>query len=302
MKKVFKGFAILLTLFLLTSVSVLASDGKKNATEQGSLSADSGYSGYEYLLDSYDVNITVNENNTFNITENIDAFFNVPKHGIIRSIPLKNKVERLDGTTSINRAKVTDIHVDAPYTSSVSDGNKVLQIGDADITLTEAKAYTIIYTYSIGKDTGKDYDEFYFNIIGDEWDTAVGNISFTITMPKEFDPSKLGFSKGAVGSTDSSGITYQVNGNVITGRYDDVLNEGEALTARLELPEGYFVNAGYNLDLMTIVAFIVPIIFMLLTIFMWIKFGRDEKAVETVEFYPPKGFNSAEVGFLYNVY
>jgi hypothetical protein len=29
------------------------------------------------------------------------------------------------------------------------------------------------------------------------------------------------------------------------------------------------------------------------------RFGNDEKVIETVEFYPPEGFNSAEVGFLY---
>ena len=38
---------------------------------------------------------------------------------------------------------------------------------------------------------------------------------------------------------------------------------------------------------------------MLLTVYMWIKFGKDERVIETVEFYPPKGFNSAEIGFLY---
>lgn len=292
MKKAVKGCVILLTLFAIASVSAYAA-------APNLLSSDSSYSGYEYLLDSYDVNIVVNENNTFDITEHIGAFFNVPKHGIFREIPLKNKVERLDGTTSANRAKITDIYVDSPYTSSNSGGNKVLKIGDADTALTGAKDYTISYTYNIGKDTGKNYDEFYFNIIGGQWDTAIGNVTFSITMPKEFDKSKLGFSRGTFGSTDSSGITWQVNENVITGSYNGVLNAGEALTARLELPEGYFVNAGYNLDLMMILSFLVPVLFMLLTVFMWFKFGRDEKVIETVEFYPPKGFNSAEVGFLY---
>lgn len=299
MKKAVKSFAILLALFMVTSLSALAAVVSKTPAKQSKLSSNSSYSDYEYLLDSYDVNINVNENNTFNITEQIGTFFNVPKHGIFRKIPLTNKVVRLDGTTSSNRAKITDISVDAPYTSSISKGYRVLTIGDKDITLTDAKNYTISYTYNIGKDTGKNYDEFYFNIIGDQWDTAIGNVTFTVTMPKEFDKTKIGFSKGAVGSTDSTGITYKVNGNVITGSYNGVLNAAQALTVRLELPEGYFVNAAYNLDFMMILSFLVPILLMLLTIYMWKKYGKDEMAVETVEFYPPKGFNSAEVGFLY---
>ena len=291
----------MLVLLLFTSVSTFSAGNSAVAPQVVPLrlSADAQYSGYEYLLDSYDVNIVVNENNTFNITEHIGAYFNESKHGIFRSIPLKNKVERLDGTTSTNRAKITDVHVDAPFKASVSNANRVLQIGDEDIYLTGAKNYTIIYTYNIGKDTGKDYDEFYFNIIGDQWDTAISDVTFSIEMPKEFDAGKLGFSKGAVGSTDSSGITYQVNGNVITGSYTGVLYAGEALTVRLELPDGYFTNSSINLDLTTILTFLLPILMMLLTVFMWIKYGKDNKAIETVEFYPPKGFNSAEIGFLY---
>jgi uncharacterized membrane protein YgcG len=289
-KKVFKCFAIIMAVFIITSADAFAA---------GKLSEESSYSGYDYLLDSYDVNISVNENNTFNITERIGAYFNVPKHGIIRNIPLKNKVERLDGTISYNRAKISDISVDSTFETSVSNGNRVIKIGDAATTLIGPQNYTISYVYNIGKDTGKNYDEFYFNIIGEEWDTAIGNVTFKITMPKEFDENKLGFSKGPVGSYDSTGITYKVDGNVITGSYSGILNPGEALTVRLELPEGYFTNASNNFDFLMILSFVLPILFALITLLMWIKFGKDDKVIETVEFYPPEGFNSAEIGFLY---
>ncbi|WP_073993757.1 DUF2207 domain-containing protein [Parasporobacterium paucivorans] len=265
----------------------------------GNLSENSSYGAYEYVIDSYDVNMSVNENNTFDITEKIGAYFNVPKHGIIRYIPLQNKVERLDGTTSYNRAKVTDITVDSLYSLAVSGGQKVLKIGDADTTLTGAKDYVISYRYNLGRDTGKGYDEFYFNIIGRDWDTAIGNITFSITMPKEFDVEKLGFSRGTAGNTDSTGITYKVEGNVITGSYAGTLNPGEALTVRLELPEGYFTGASNNFDLLMILSFVMPPLFALLAVFMWLKFGKDKKVIETVEFYPPEGYNSAEIGFLY---
>ena len=151
----------------------------------------------------------------------------------------------------------------------------------------------------MGKDTGKEYDELYFNLIGNEWDTSISNITFTIVMPKKFDSSKLGFSSGIVGSTDSSKITYNVDGNVINGKYNGTLNSGEALTVRLELPEGYFVGAGLNINIMDYILFLIPVVFLAISILLWYKFGRDEQVVETVEFYPPQGFNSLEVGFLY---
>ena len=46
----------------------------------------------------------------------------------------------------------------------------------------------------------KDYDEFYFNLVEVEWNTTISNVEFTITMPKDFDESKLGFSRGKYGS------------------------------------------------------------------------------------------------------
>ena len=271
-------------------------DSKEDLTNNNSTIYNSNS---EYTLNNYDINIIVNENNTLNITEKIGAYFNVEKHGIFRKIPLRNEVTRLDGTTSKNRAKISDIKVSDNYSLSTESGYKVIKIGDANYTLTGQKNYEISYLYNLGRDTGKEYDELYFNLIGDEWDTSISNITFTITMPKEFDSSKLGFSSGVIGSTDSSKITYNVDGNIISGKYNGTLGSGEALTVRLELPEGYFVGASFNIDLLSILAIVLPLLFVFITYLLWNKFGKDEQVVETVEFYPPQGFNSAEVGFLY---
>lgn len=257
------------------------------------------YSSYDYVIDKYDINIIVNENNTFDITETITAYFNVSKHGIFRTIPLKNTITRLDGTTSTNRTQVTNVSVDSEYTTSRENGNYKLKIGSASRTLTGEQTYVIKYTYNLGKDSVKNYDELYYNIIGNEWDTVIGNATFSITMPKEFDSSKLGFSSGAKGSIDNSKVKYNVRENKITGSYNGILGVGEALTVRCELPEGYFVGAGLSINIMDYIMFLIPILLLIISILLWYKFGRDDQVVETVEFYPPQGFNSLEVGFLY---
>lgn len=257
------------------------------------------YSSYDYVIDKYDINIIVNENNTFDIIETITAYFNIPKHGIFRTIPLKNTITRLDGTTSTNRTQVTNVSIDNEYTTSRENGNYKLKIGSASRTLIGEQKYVIKYTYNLGKDPVKDYDELYYNIIGNEWDTVIGNVTFSITMPKEFDSSKLGFSSGKTGSTDNSKVKYNVSGNKITGSYNGILGSGEALTVRCELPEGYFVGAGLDINIMNYILFLIPFIFLAIAILLWYRFGRDDQVVETVEFYPPQGFNSLEVGFLY---
>lgn len=262
-------------------------------------SKNSQYNSYDYVIDKYDINIIVNENNTFDITETVTAYFNTPKHGIFRTIPLKNTITRLDGTTSTNRTQVTNVSVNSEYTTSRENGNYKLKIGSANRTLTGEQTYVIKYTYNLGKDPVKDYDELYYNIIGNEWDTIIGNITFTITMPKEFDSSKLGFSSGTIGSTDNSKIKYNITENKITGIYNDILGVGEALTVRCELPEGYFVGAELPFNLINYIIYLIPILFLMISLLLWYKYGRDDQVIETVEFYPPSGFNSLEVGFLY---
>lgn len=310
MKKVKNKFSFLLfptfvLLILLIPSKVKALDEKSDfinlentqATPAPTAQVQSNNS--EYFINNYHINIMVNENNTLNITEKIGAYFNIEKHGIYRKIPLRNEITRLDGTTSRNHTQISDIKVNDKYTLSTENGYKIIKIGDANDTVTGQKDYEISYLYNLGKDTGKEYDELYFNLIGEEWDTSISNITFTITMPKEFDSSKLGFSSGSTGSTDSSKITYSVDKNVISGRYNGTLNEKEALTVRLELPEGYFVNAGINVSDNYYLMFIVPIIGLLISLILWRKYGKDNQVIETVEFYPPSGFNSLEIGFLY---
>ena len=262
-------------------------------------SKNSLYASRDYVIDKYDINIIVNENNTFDITETITAYFNVSKHGIFRTIPLKNTIVRLDGTTSTNRTQVSNISVDNEYKKIRENGNYKLQIGSKDHTLIGEQKYVIKYTYNLGKDPMNNYDELYYNIIGNEWDTVIGNITFSITMPKEFDSSKLGFSSGTKGSIDNSKVIYNVNGNKITGTYNGILDVGKALTVRCELPEGYFVDAKLDINKIDYLMFFVPIIFLVISILLWYIFGRDDQIIETIEFYPPEGLNSLDVGFLY---
>lgn len=294
MKKIYLIITIALSLIIINLQEVYATTNQ-NLTP----SINSKYNSYDYVIDKYDIDIVVNENNTLNITETITAYFNVPKHGIFRIIPLKNTITRLDGTTSTNRTQITNLSVDNEYTTSRENGNYKIKIGSADRSLTGEQKYTIKYTYNLGKDPMKDYDELYYNIIGNEWDTVIGNITFTVTMPKKFDANKLGFSSGTIGSTKNDKINYTINENTIIGNYNGILNPNEALTIRCELEKRYFIGAKLDTNIINYTLALIPIIFLIISILLWYKFGRDDQVIETVEFYPPQGFNSLEIGFLY---
>lgn len=252
-----------------------------------------------YTINNYDIIIKVKENNVLDITENINVNFNESRHGIYRTIPLFNTITRLDGTTSKNKVQITNIKVNEPYTKSIQNGKLNLQIGDPDRTITGPKTYSIHYDYNLGKDPSKDYDELYFNLIGNEWDTNINKVNFMINLPKEFDSDNLGFSTGKFGSTSSNDVYHQVNGNTISGYTLKTLEPGEGLTIRLELEEGYFKNAKLQVDWKESLIYIFPILFPILCYNLWKKYGKDDKVVKTIEFNPPDGMNSLDVGFYY---
>ncbi len=259
-------------------------------------SKDSVYKDKEYVIDKYNVNMVVNANNTIDIEERITAYFNVSKRGIIRDIPIRNNIVRLDGTSSIVKAKIKNLSVNKEYTTSTEGDLFKIKIGNPNIYLDGSNEYIIKYTYDLGKDKNKKYDELYFNIIGDGWDTVIGNVSFTISMPQEFDSTKLGFSKGIKGSTGNEGILYSIKDNVISGTYNGILKENEGLTIRCELPEGYFL-----VEKPTTLAYIInclPLIMLGLSLLIYYS-CKTKYIVDTVELFPPDDYNSLEIGYLY---
>lgn len=251
----------------------------------------------DYDITKYDVEIVVDEHNKYSIKENIDTYFNVSKHGIVRMIPLYNNIIRQDGIRERNRVLISNVHVNEEFASSRENNNYVLKIGSADKTINGKHSYSISYDYDIGLDKNNKYDELYFNIIGTEWDTNISNVTFKITMPKEFDASKLGFSYGEYGYSNTDNISYDVDGNVITGSFDGTLLAGEGLNVRMELPEGYFIRKSVGSSLLECWYYIIPILGVLISYLIWKKYGKDDQVVDVVSFYPPENMNSLDVAF-----
>lgn len=273
-----------------------------DSTDNLTPSQNKEYSSLDYVIDKYNVDIIVNENNSLDITENISVYFNKEKHGIVRIIPYKNEISRLNGTNSQVLGQISNIEINDNYTQKKENKSLYLYIGSKEKTKIGSQNYKIKYTYNLGKDVSNDYDELYFNIIGTNWDTVIGNVTFSITMPKDFDSSKLGFSSGPYGSTENDKIIYQLDGNKIIGNYNGILDINNGITIRCELPEGYFVNEKYEIQIDDLIVFIMPLIFLFISIMTWYFSGKDNKIVETVEFYPPENLNSLEIAYLYKGY
>ena len=251
-----------------------------------------------YTIDDYDVNIDVTENNIYNITETISVDFSVPRHGIFRKIPTM-----LYGYSH----KISDIKVYDPdtlkgYNFEVSNNgsNIEIKIGDANVYVENNKKYRIEYVYDAGDDLIKDYDEFYFNVIGTEWDTPIRNADFQINMPKKFNTEKLNITSGYFGSTISKNVDFSTDGMTITGNVKNLANY-EGVTVALNLNEGYFTNVSKAYSMI----FIYLLIAILIIILIWSIYFRSanygsNKIIPVLNFYSPDDLNPSEVAYVFN--
>ena len=240
----------------------------------------------DYVISKYDININVNENNSFDITEKITVDFKNEKHGIIRKIPLQNEYH--------DSAKISNLKINENYTKSEENKELQLKIGDENKKFIGEKEYIIKYNYKLPINKDEYNDEFYFNIIGDDWDTTIDNITFKITMPKDFDKNEIYFTYGRYGSTDSELIKYTVNKNVIEGSYIGILDSYNAITVKINLPNKYF-----SLGFIGNLPFIIPIILTLISIIIFVIKGTNKRKSYPVEYFPPKGLNSLDVSYIY---
>lgn len=253
-----------------------------------------------YTITAYTVTVQVSRENICHIQEDIQVVFTQSRHGIFRNIPLSYTVSRADGSKDRIRSKIANIQCNAQYSTSRGNGNLQIKIGDPDRTVIGEQNYSISYDYNLGKDPLKDKDEFYFNLIGTEWDSIINNVKFSVIMPENIDQEKTGMSYGYEGGTQSEGLQYTVKDNVLAGFLDPAvtLMPGQGVTVRMELPEGYFI---YNPEFPTAAAgaILVAVIGMIISFVLWQNYGKDDPVIEVIEFHPPAALNSLETALAY---
>ncbi|MEG1010464.1 MAG: DUF2207 domain-containing protein [Ruthenibacterium sp.] len=258
-----------------------------------------------YRITSFAVDATLHENNTVTQTETITVEYLVPRHGMFRTLPTLVSVWRtVDGerVKMTYRTKISDMSVEgAPYETSNEDGIYTIRIGDPDEVVTGSVTYVIHYKYDIGDDRVADYDELNYSLNGPDCDTTIDNFSFQMHFDKPIPQESLAgvaLYSGAYGAQDNAaGIEFTVTPDLISGHAPATLPSHNAVTVHARLPEGYFVGARSISMLPAWIAFLAMIALSLYTL-LRIFITRHRRPVQTVEFYPPKGLTSADVGYI----
>lgn len=255
-----------------------------------------------YIIKNYDVDVVVHLDNSYHITEKILVDHASESHGIIRNIQQKGITTYLINGDWIDKKyshKVENINISGhKFKASNSGDYKSIKIGDKAEYVSGEVEYLISYDYIIGDDKVTEFDEFYFNLIGTEWDAMIESASFKITMPTNIEEYYINFTAGSFGSEESDAILYSVSGDTITATLNQPLYQYEGVTVRVEMPEGYYTEIVQTFSMWDYFYPIALGILLLLSVALFLMYGKGRKPVPVVTFNPPDGLNSAEIGYI----
>ncbi|MBD5583841.1 MAG: DUF2207 domain-containing protein [Clostridia bacterium] len=254
-----------------------------------------------YHFKKVDVNIAVNKDKTFNVTETMTVNFEKSgvNRGIIRDIQRLSKTTRIVGGKEIAGeryfATLTDVYATfngekadffQEYYGDANDfysvyirqpDGRYITAGDYELKLT--------YTYGMADDKVAGFDDFTFDVLG-----------YAMAKTDEF-CARIEFPEG----TDLSNVTFRTNEkkpwtpakNESTSIEDNVITikaypskKGKGYTVQVILPDGYFnvQKTFYWYYILIVVFALAGVAGMLVAFFM----GRNRKPLQTVEFYPPE--------------
>ncbi|MBK7410396.1 MAG: DUF2207 domain-containing protein [Saprospirales bacterium] len=249
-----------------------------------------------FTIENYQVHITVEPSGDFLVEETIDVLFDSERHGIFRSIPYKYKV---GGKTQ--KVKLRNVKVDgwpAEKSWDLSSGYLTLKIGHADSYVNGRQRYVIRYKVKNAWLFLQEHTEFYWNVVGTEWENSIKKVEYQIDF---FDAPSLSTEDyhvytGSFGKQDEEATIYYRGGSV-AGQSLVELGPGEGLTVAVRLPVDYIHRpTPMELFIQHYGLLALPLALMIGLFWLWARFGKDEKRVLVVQYYPPENFPPSEAG------
>jgi uncharacterized membrane protein len=249
--------------------------------------------------------IVVDQNGSALVTERISLLFVGQWNGIHRLIPIEypgpggTNYELFLEVQSVTDGEGGKLK----YDSSITNGERDLKIyipGAVDTTRTVA----ITYRVRNGTRFFHDYDEFYWNVTGNDWPVPIDHAGATVRLPDSANGSLRAQAFTGVYGSSERNATSEVNGSAAQFATNAPLPMRGGLTIDVYIPKDilsepsaltkFFWFLGGN-----------PIVFLPLVTFagmflLWWYKGRDpDPGMSVAPMYePPPGISPAEAGTL----
>ena len=258
-----------------------------------------------WRVSDFQDHVSVSANGSALVTERISLVFEGEWHGIHRTIPIE-----YPGPNGTNYELLLDIKSvtdgagsNLKYDLSTSNGFRDLKIYIPE-AVDATRTVEITYVVRNGIRFFKDYDEFYWNVTGNDWPVPIDHAAATVSFPagaagslraQAFTGVYGSSQRDATASVDGAEAQFATNnplpmrGGLTIDVYipKDILSEPSALTKFFWFVAG---NPIVFLPLVTLAAMFT----------LWWYKGRDpDPGVSVAPMYaPPAGISPAEAGTL----
>jgi uncharacterized membrane protein len=258
----------------------------------------------ELRIENFRAQVDVLPDSTVSVTESITAhFLGGPWHGLYREIPVEYETPQgMNYSLFLDVKRVTDGSGHSlKYESSRERHYRKLKIyiDNADNSV---QTINIEYTVSNALKFHEDFDEFYWNVTGDEWDVPISAASATITLPSGAKNIRANFATGAYRSRGQD-AELSVTGNGVEVHTTAPLPYHHGLTVAVAFDKGalreptkfdefiLFFRSNWPL--------IFPFFVALIMYWIWYKNGRDPRLRPiAAQYEPPDKLTPSEVGTL----
>ncbi len=267
-----------------------------------------------WTIEKLHSNIILNQDNSATITEDIMANCKncQDQHGIFRILPTQTKVGRyLTLPTPVKLKSITNFNNQPiPYTQQIDYFNHTVtwKIGDPNITVTGLNNYKIIYTVNnVNRLGNKDYDEFYWNLVGNYWQMPIKSFTGNITFPNGITEqnTNISYYTGKTGSKNNNLADYNwIDTHTLQFKSTKQLDSGNGITVSVTFPKNIIHKSPASfLQLYgQYLWLVIPLLAFIICLYIWHRFGRDPKLHRTVvpEFEIPEKLTPIEMSVLQN--
>ncbi len=191
---------------------------------------------------SFDVSLSIHPDAGLDVTETIDAEFDVPKHGIYREIPIRYAVGLHQYALRFQLLGVDD-GADRNYGTKVTfEENRIrIRVGDANQTIKGAARFRIHYRVlraiiwernRAWAEAAPDQDRAVLRWVatGTEWGVPIHKATVTVHLPQDLDDSHVDYDAwtGAYGSRNKDFTKRRVQ------RTDDCIRDRHSAARRVD--------------------------------------------------------------------
>ena len=260
--------------------------------------------GKSWHVGDFKSTISISADGSALVSEKISVVFVGEWHGIHRTIPVEYPGPKGSNYTLFLKVLgVTDESGNKlKYDSSKSGVYRDLKIYIPD-AVDGTRVVNIDYSVRNGIRAFDDYEEFYWNVTGNDWAVPIDHASAFVTLPEGASGLRAQAFTGAYGSKESD-AEAQVNGADISVETTHKLPARGGLTIDIYIPPGivkapsgltkfwWFVESNPIL--------LLPLLTLAVMAGLWNWVGRDPDPGMSVapQYEPPKGMTPAEAGTL----